>query len=253
MIHSGSAGATGTFFPVGEDGAFPVEKGNAVTNPLVGQPDDDLTGRLTDAAVDSIKREAAGDQPFLTVLAHYAVHTPLEAREDEVKKYARKLRQAGVEKGGMAKGGGRDDADLIRDRSGMTKTVQNNPTYAAVVERVDDSLGRVMAALQAAGADENTVVVFTSDHGGRSTHGLKNRRQMATSNLPLRQGKGAIFDGGLRVPLMVRRSGTTRHNEESYFPTHGVDVYPTLLELAGLPSRSEQLLDGLSFADSLLP
>lgn len=253
VVHAGSAGATGTFFPVfgegrgdGEgEGAFPVEKGNAVANPLTGEPGDDLTGRLTDAAVDYVKQAAAGDAPFLMVLSHYAVHTPLEATEEGEKKYARKLRRAGVEKGG-----GREDADLVRDRRGMVKTVQNNPTYAAMVERVDDSLGRVLAALEAAGVRENTVVVFTSDHGGLSTRGPENWRELATANTPLRQGKGSILEGGLRVPLIVA-GPDVRRGAVAPDVVHGVDLYPTLLERARLPLRPDQHVDGLSFGPAL--
>ena len=150
----------------------------------------------------------------------------------------------------MAKGGGREDADLVRDRSGMSKTVQNNPAYAAMVERVDDSLGRVFAALEQAGAAGNTIVILTSDHGGLSTRGLGNRRQLATSNLPHRQGKGSIFDGGLRVPLIVRGPGVPA-GEVVPAPVHGVDLYPTMLDLAGLPPRPDQHVDGVSVAPAL--
>ena len=221
VVHAGSAGATGSFFP-----PFPVEKGNFVENPLTGEPGDDLTGRLTDAAVEFVAGAATGDAPFLMVLSHYAVHTPLEARDAEKKKYARKLRKAGVETGGT-----RNDPDLIEDRAGVSKTVQNNPTYAAMVERVDDSLGRVLAALGDAGVADNTVVVFTSDHGGLSTRGRENRRQLATSNAPLRQGKGSIFEGGTRVPLIVRWPGRVAARTRSARQVHGVDHYPTLLDL----------------------
>ena len=242
VVHAGSAGATGSFFP-----PFPVEKGNFVENPLTGGPGDDLTGRLTDAAVKFVAGAATGDAPFLMVLSHYAVHTPLEARDAERRKYARKLRKAGVETGGT-----RNDPDLIEDRAGVSKTVQNNPTYAAMVERVDDSLGRVLAALGDAGVADNTIVVFTSDHGGLSTRGRENRRQLATSNAPLRQGKGSIFEGGTRVPLIVRWPGRVAAGTGSARQVHGVDHYPTLLDLAGLPPRPDQHVNGRSYAAALL-
>ena len=236
VVHSGSAGATGSFFP-----PFPVEKGHAVAHPLTGEPGDDLTGRLTDAAVEYVETASAADAPFLLVLAHYDVHTPLEADDGAKKKYARKLRKAGVEKGGT-----REDPDLAEDRAAFSKTVQNNPTYAAMVERTDDSLGRLLAALDDAGVADDTVVVLTSDHGGLSTRGAGNRRALATSNAPLRQGKGSIFEGGTRVPLIVAGPGI--EPATSAAPVHGVDLYPTLLDLAGLPPRPEQHVDGRSFA-----
>ena len=192
---AGSAGATGDYFY-----PFPSEKKLSVINPVGGKEGDYLTDRLTDKAVEYIA--ASKESPFLLVMAHYAVHTPIQAPEEVTKKYKRKLRKAGVEAGGKRK-----DADLVTDRQGVTKTIQNNPTYAAMVEKTDDSLGRILQALKDAGVAENTVVIMTSDHGGLSTRGLDSRRQLATSNAPLRQGKGSIFEGGTRVPLIVKWPG----------------------------------------------
>ena len=155
---------------------------------------------MTDKAVEYIS--ANKDQRFLMVMAHYAVHTPIEAPQDITKKYQRKLRKAGI-----AVGGKKDDADFVQDRQGMTKTVQNNPTYAAMVQQTDNSLGRIMQALQDSGISKNTAIILTSDHAGLSTRGLTKNRAVATSNLPLRQGKGSIFEGGTRVPLIVKWPG----------------------------------------------
>ena len=239
VVHAGSAGATGSYFA-----PFTVEKGHSVENPIVGDDGEYLTDRLTDAAVDYI--DANADAPFLLVLAHYAVHTPFEAPEGVTKKYQRKLRRSGVEVGGK-----RDDADLVEDRQGFTKTVQNNPTYAAMVERTDDSLGRVLAALTEAGVADETAVILTSDHGGLSTRGAGNRRALATSNAPLRQGKGSIFEGGTRVPLIVRWPGRVEPGSTSGVRVTGTDHYPTLLGIAGVPLRPEQHVDGRSYLPAL--
>ncbi len=134
---------------------------------------------MTDKAVEYI--ESKMDKPFLLVMAHNAVHTPIESPEDVTKKYSRKLRKTGT-----AVGGKRDDEDFVRDRQGMTKTIQNNPTYAAMVEKTDDSLGRIREALNDAGIDDNTAIILTPDHGSLSTQGPENRRAIATSNAPLR-------------------------------------------------------------------
>ena len=123
------------------------------------------------------------------VMAHYAVHTPIEAPEDLKKKYQKKLRKAGIEVGGK-----KVDPDFVTDRKGTVKTIQNNPTYAAMVEKTDDSLGRILDALKRNGIEDNTAVILTSDHGGLSTRGLETSRALATSNAPLRQGKGSIFE-----------------------------------------------------------
>lgn len=239
VVHSGSAGATGTYFA-----PFSVEKGHDVRNPVIGEDGDYLTDRLTDEAVNYITKTRHA--PFLMVMAHYAVHTPLEAPEDLTKKYQKKLRKAEITVGGK-----RDDADLITDRQGKTKTVQNNPTYAAMVEKTDQSLGRIVDALEQMGASNNTIVILTSDHGGLSTRGLTNNRALATSNAPFRQGKGSIFEGGTRVPLIVRWPNRVAAGQVSQVQVTGTDHYPMMLQAAGLPLRPQQHVDGVGYLDAL--
>lgn len=239
VIHSGSAGATGSYFA-----PFPTEKGLSVENPVDGNEGDYLTDRLTDKAVEYIN--ANKTKPFLLVIAHYAVHTPLEAPEDVKKKYQRQLRKAGIEEGGK-----KVDPDFITDRQGIVKTIQNNPTYAAMVERTDDSLGRILDALKENGIEDNTVVILTSDHGGLSTRGIGNNRVLATSNAPLRQGKGSIFEGGTRVPLIVKWPGKIQPNSTSTVQVTGTDHYPTMLEMAGAALRPKQHVDGRSYVRAL--
>ena len=240
-IHTGSAGATGSYFY-----PFPVEKGHEVENPVEGKEGDYLTDLLTDKAVDYIDTAHKKDSPFLLVMAHYAVHTPIEAPEDVTKKYSKKLRKAGIKKGG-----GRDDADFVKDRQGLVKTIQNNPGYAAMVEKTDDSLGRILQALKDAGIENNTAVILTSDHGGLSTRGLDNRRPVATSNAPLRQGKGSIFEGGTRVPMIVKWPGKVSGGSVSGVQVTGTDHYPTMLEIAGAGLLPEQHVDGRSYLKAL--
>jgi len=239
VIHAGSAGATGSFFH-----PFSVEKGHSIVNPIESQEGDYLIDRMTDEAVKYINN--ANSKPFLMVMAHYAVHTPIEAPEEVTKKYSKKLRKAGLPIGGK-----RDDADFVRDREGMTKTLQNNPKYAAMIEKTDDSLGRIIRALDEAGMADNTVVILTSDHGGLSTRGLGNKRAIATSNAPLRQGKGSIFEGGTRVPLIVRWPERIKPGTTSSVQITGTDHYPTMLEIAGAPLRPKQHVDGRSYLKAL--
>lgn len=236
VIHSGSAGATGQYFY-----PFKVEKGNYVDNPVVGKEGDYLNDLLTDKAVEYIGQQQS-DKPFLMVMAHYAVHTPFEAPEDLTKQYKKKLRKSGV-----AVGGGREDDDFVVDRQGMTKTVQNNPVYAAMVENTDASLGRIMDAISDAGIADNTIVILTSDHGGLSTRGLDNHRPVATSNAPYRQGKGSIFEGGMRVPLIVSWPGKAKAGVVSEVQVTGYDHFPTMLEMAGANPMPEQHVDGESY------
>lgn len=239
VVHAGSAGATGSFFH-----PFTVEKGRSVEHPLTSEEGDYLIDRMTDAAVDYVEQESG--QPFLLVVSHYAVHTPLEAPDALTQTYEETLRSRG-----MAIGGEKEDADLVRDREGVSKTLQNNPVYAAMVEKTDESLGRIMQSLARLGIDSNTIVVVTSDHGGLSTRGLENRRPLATSNAPFRQGKGSIFEGGLRVPLIVKWPGRATTGGVSAVQVNGTDHYPTLLEMAELPLRPEQHVDGSSYCRAL--
>lgn len=244
VIHSGSAGATGSYFY-----PFPTEKGLSVLNPVVGKEGDYLTDLLTDEAVKYIGQQIdqQDDKPFLMVMAHYAVHTPLEAPEETTLKYKKKIRKRGIEMGGK-----RDDPDLVKDRHGFVKTVQNNPTYAAMVEATDNSLGRILKAIKDAGKENETVVIMTSDHGGLSTRGEGNHRPLATSNSPLRQGKGSIFEGGTRVPLIVKWPGKVQPGSLSNAPVTGTDHYPTMLNMAGSALRPQQHVDGRSYGKALL-
>ena len=239
VVHAGDAGATGSHFA-----PFGQEKGHTVAGELTAPPGTPLADRLTDAAVDFLHASEADDRPFLLVLSHYLVHTPLEATDEAKKKYSRLLRRAGVEKGGT-----RNDPDLVPDGPGaVSKTVQNNPTYAAMVEAADRSLGRVLDTLDELDLAGNTVVILTSDHGGLSTRGDANRRALATSNRPLRRGKGSILEGGLRVPLVVRGPGVPAGRVTDAV-TVNVDLFPTLCDLAGVPAPAG--LDGVSLAPGL--
>ena len=166
-------------------------------------------------------------------MAHYAVHTPIQAPEQLTKKYQRRLRKSGIPAGGKKK-----DEDMVIDRQGITKTVQNNPIYASMVEKTDDSLGRIMQALRDASIDQNTAIILTSDHGGLSTRGVDSNRALATSNAPLRQGKGSIFEGGTRVPLIVKWPGKVKGGSVSSAQVTGTDHYPTMLDIAGIPTSS---------------
>lgn len=168
-----------------------------------------LTDRLTGEALKFI--EGKKDQPFFLYLAHYAVHTPLEAKAPVIEKYQKK-----------AAGDG-----------------QTNATYAAMIESVDESVGRVMKKLDELRLAEQTVVIFYSDNGGTA----------ATATGPLRGAKTMLYEGGIRVPLAVRWPGRVKPGARSDAPVIGVDFYPTLLEIAGAPRPARQPLDG----ESLLP
>jgi arylsulfatase A-like enzyme len=119
--------------------------------------------------------------------------------------------------------------------------VQDHPVYAGLVEAMDDAVGLVLNALEELGLEKNTVLVFTSDNGGVAAGDA-----FATSNLPLRAGKGYQFEGGIREPYFIKVPGLTKEGETCDVPVTGTDFYPTFLELAGMDLNSGQHLDGVS-------
>jgi arylsulfatase A-like enzyme len=192
-----------------------------------------LTDRLTDEACKFI--EQSRDKPFLLYLSHYAVHNPQQAKPEIIAKF--KAKSAAHPPAGP---------ELMEDLGRKVRQVQNVPVYAANIASLDESVGRVVAKLKELKLDENTIVIFTSDNGGLST-----AEGTPTSNAPLRMGKGWNYEGGIREPLIIHWPGVTKPGSLSNQPTIGTDIYPTLLEIAGLPPRPQQHLDGISIVPAL--
>ena len=225
-----SAGAPRSyFFPYNESRNKKVSgKHRKIIGLQNGKPNEYLSYRLTDETVDFIKQNH--EKPFFIMLAHYGVHTPFQAPKEIVKKYKNKLKNMSFE------------GPEYLERDGQTKVHQNNAVYAAMIETVDESLGKIMQALVEKGILDNTIVVFTSDHGGLSNRG--NNRKLATSNLPLRAGKGHLYEGGVKVPFIIFDKDLKTKNCEQV--TINTDIYPTLLDLCGLSLIPQQHLDGIS-------
>ncbi len=173
------------------------------------------------------------DQPFLAYLSFYSVHTPLLARDDLRQKYD-ELKTRIRFRGPIW---GREGARKLR-------LVQEHSVYAAMVEAMDLAVGRVLNSLDELGLVENTVVFFMSDNGGLSTS-----EGHPTSNLPLRGGKGWIYEGGIREPMIVRAPGVTKASSECHQYVSSVDFMPTILELANV--QADPKLDGKSFVSLL--
>jgi len=173
----------------------------------------------------------SGDTPFLAYLSFYSVHTPLQGRKDLIKKYEEKLKAAGI------KPNKTDDFEAIEKASGKKgeiRVVQNHVVYAAMVDAMDQAIGTVIKTLKESGKWENTIVAFTSDNGGLSTS-----EGSPTSNLPLRGGKGWIYEGGIREPWIIRYPGITKApsvttaGSVSDIPISGIDLFPTIATAAG--------------------
>jgi arylsulfatase A-like enzyme len=229
-----SAGyATGMFgkWHIGENGEYhPGKRGfdeaitsqgkhfEFVTKPPVEYPKGQyLADFLTDRAVDFINRHK--NEPFFLYLPHFGVHSPHDAKPDLVEKFKNKPGVGG----------------------------HNNPTYAAMIYSVDQSVGRIMQTLDELKLADNTVLIFTSDNGGVGGYvreGLKKSGGI-TDNAPLRSGKGSLYEGGTREPFVIRWPGVTQPGSVCGVPTIHVDIFPTFLEIASAP-RPRQVLDGES-------
>ena len=228
------AGQPGSFwFP------YKSKKGskNDVPDLEDGKPGDYLTDVLTDKAIEFM--EDSGDQPFFLNLWYYSVHTPVTGKEDKVAKYKEKL----------AKQRGSKSMAPREDHDRWTRSQQDNPEYAAMVESMDDNVGRLLDFLKSSGLDGNTVVVFMSDNGGLSSN--TSPKGGPTSNLPLRAGKAWVYEGGIREPLIMKWPGATKAGSVCDVPVVSTDFYPTLLEMAGLPLKPKQHLDGVSLTGLL--
>ena len=198
-----------------------------------GPPGEHLPARLATEAVEFI--EANREARFLAYLSFYSVHTPLMARDDLRKKYLSKKKSLELD----GKLWGKEHLRRVR-------RIQEHAVYAGMVEAMDQAVGHVLAALTRLKLAENTVVIFMSDNGGLSTS-----EGHPTSNLPLRGGKGWMYEGGIREPMIVRWPGVTAPGSLCKDPVTSTDFYPTMLEMAGLPSRPDQHLDGMSFVPLL--
>ena len=244
---------------------------------LEGPKGEYLTDRLTDEAEKFI--EANKDRPFFLYFAHFAVHDPIQGREDLVEKYKKKLAGTEASDGLPFILEGNPDAETPLSRSDLTarldrkafagyrvlpegtvkiKQRQDNVHFAGMVEAVDQSLGRVLAKLKQLELDRNTIVIFFSDNGGMSgaNFGGPKRvippkrldRAFSTSNLPLRGAKGWLYEGGIRVPLIVKWPKSGKPGTVCDQPVISTDFYPSILEMVGLPQRPEQHMDGESIA-----
>jgi arylsulfatase A-like enzyme len=199
-----------------------------------------LTDRLAAETIRFIEEqtEQRPGHPFLAMLSFYTVHTPIQASRTHIGHFQAKAAEL--------RPGSADEA--VPEHEGWTIARQANPDYASMVKAMDENVGRVLEALDRLGIGDDTVVVFTSDNGGLST---LERKNAPTSNLPLRSGKGWCYEGGLRVPAIIRAPGVTRPGSTSAVPVVSMDVYPTVLELAGLPLRPERHVDGRSLVPLL--
>ena len=223
----------------GEFGQPPGGYFSPYSNPQLtdGPPNEYLPDRMTAEAINFIGENT--DNPFFVYLSYYTVHTPLHKVQKHMQSYQDELQS--IER--------LDTTNLEQERGGFTRLAQTNPLYASMVTAMDDNIGRLLDALQSLNLDKNTLLIFTSDNGGLATlapfhehfqHGIP------TSNLPLRAGKGWLYEGGVRVPLVIR--WPTRIGEATISaPVVTMDLFETILEVTGVEQT------GKSDGESLWP
>ncbi|WP_029246905.1 sulfatase [Schlesneria paludicola] len=213
-----------------------VNKPSILDVPDFGSVDESsyLTDVLTTAAIEFLHQRDTR-RPFFACLGHYSIHTPIQPPKDLPQKYRDKA----------------EDFFSVSDTptrpapfGSTSRGRQDDPNYAAMIENLDQNIGRILTTLEELGQRQNTIVVFTSDNGGLCTMGT-NRKVGPTCNLPWRAGKGWTYEGGIRIPTYISWPSGLKPSTCDV-PSYSADLYPTLLELCGLPLQPTQHLDGRS-------
>ncbi len=190
-----------------------------------------LTDRLTDEVIKFMGQKS--EKPLFAYLSFYTVHLPMQGKPEKVKKYQDKLARMTYEGEEFSKKG-----------KTWVKNHQNMPHYAAMVESMDENIGRLLESLKKNGLSSNTIVVFTSDNGGMATSNQTDN--IPTTNSPLRAGKGYLYEGGIRESLIICWPGNIKRGSVCNTPVTGTDLYPTLLDLANISLLPTQHQDGIS-------
>ena len=193
-----------------------------------------MTDRLTDEAIRFIDANKQG--PFLLCLAELAPHVPIASKENYIRKYKEKLAVLPPASG----------PEFLPEHDLQARQIQNDPVYAGMIQSADDSVGRIMEHLKKLGIAENTVIIFMSDNGGLST-----AEGSPTSNVPWRGGKGWLYEGGIREPMIIKWPGVTHAGSTCSAPVTSTDFFPTLLEMAGLTLQPKLHQDGQSLVPLL--
>jgi arylsulfatase A-like enzyme len=246
-----------TFFAgkwhLGDEGSYPEDHGFEINrggyssgsprggyfspykNPKLtdGPPGESLPIRLANETTDFIDNNAG--KPFFAMLSFYSVHGPIQTDQDHWQYYRDKAAKQGLAQ-----------SRFVFDRTLPVRTVQDHPIYAGVVAAMDDAVGRVTKYLDDNGLADNTLVLFTSDNGG-----VASGDAFATSNAPLRGGKGRQWEGGLRVPFHIRVPNRTNPGDVIDQPVSGIDILPTIADALDIPLDTEQTIEGISIVPAL--
>lgn len=207
-----------------------------------GPPGEHLTARLADESIALLERFQREGKPFLLSHCFYDVHTPLRAPDKLIEKYRAKAARLGLRDAFV------DETQhfISVKEPRRVRSVQCHPVYAAMVESMDTAFGRVVQRLDELGLTESTLIVFMADNGGLSTS-----EGLPTSNLPLRAGKGWVYEGGIRVPFLIRMPGATNVGGVNDTPVMSTDIFATALEFAGGRLPAGVTIDGRSLVSLL--
>jgi arylsulfatase A-like enzyme len=193
-----------------------------------------LTDRITNESIKFLRENK--DNPFFIYVSHYAVHNPQQAKKKDIEYFEKKLESFDLP----------NIPEFGNEPPKKVRQIQNQPVYAAMIKSVDESVGIIMDELEKMKLDKNTIIIFMSDNGGLSTS-----EGLPTSNLPLRGGKGWLYEGGIREPMIIKWPGVTKPGSICDKPITSTDFYPTILEMAGLEQIPEQHIDGKSLVPLL--
>ncbi len=195
-----------------------------------GPAGENLSMRLAKETVSFLDKQVKTKKhtPFLAYLSFYAVHGPIETTQANWQYFKDKAVKAGVQESGF-----------LFDRMLPVRKNQDNPVYAGLIKQMDDAVGVVLDEVKRLGIEKNTIIIFTSDNGGVSSGD-----SFSTSCFPLRGGKGRQWEGGFRVPLILKTLDNV--HKDITEPVIDMDLYPTILDLAGLPLLPKQHVDGQS-------
>jgi len=212
--HSGPPGANGKrkFYPPWKCDTLPSDV----------PPDTHVDDLITDLAIDYMTDQKKQDKPFFVCYWAYSVHGPFQSKPELIEKWKKKV---------------------------DPRNPQHSPTMGAMIEVLDTNVGRLMKFLKESGLDENTIVIFTSDNGGNMYSTIDGTTP--TSNAPLRNGKGNNYEGGVRIPLIIRWPGVTQPGSVNHSIVSTVDHYPAILEMTEQNPQPETHKDGVSYVPAL--
>ena len=230
--HMGSPAQNGYFSPYN------------IPNLAPGPEGEYLTDRLTDEAIGLIRRH--NDRPFFLNLWYYTVHTPIMAKAEKIAKYEAKARALGLDTIEALEEGEYFPAEHKKEQRVVRRRIQSDPVYAAMIDSLDENVGRLLQVLEETGQADDSVIFFTSDNGGLAT-----AEGSPTCNAPLAEGKGWMYEGGTREPLIVKWPGAVQAGSLSETPISSPDFLPTMVEIAGAQLPTTNALDGESLVSHL--